>query len=114
MGKRADDSLYELPGVDVLSSANDRTELAALLREAHSLKDAEVRLKDVKKRIVELAQGLPGVRDGDLCTIVRWQDGRSTLKAELLVEAGVTPEQIRAGMTKGAGSWICELPRIGG
>lgn len=114
MGKRSDESLYALPD-------QSKGELAALLAEAHSLRDAESRLKEVKKRIVELVQeqglgadGKLGARSGEFCTVIRWQDGRASLDRALLVEAGVTAAQLAAGTKVGQGNWVCELPRIGG
>jgi len=120
MAKRSDHTLLTLPNVDDLA-ADKRNKLTALLREAHSLKQAEERLKAVKKEIVEMVQqeglaseGNMGVRSGDLCSIVRWQGGRKMLDKALLVEAGVTAAQIEAGTKEGEGFWMCELPVISG
>jgi hypothetical protein len=120
MAKRSDDLLYTLPETSDNMLPKPRAELEALLREAHSLKNLESRLKEVKARIVELvqaeglgAEGRLGARDGARCCIVRWQGGRQSLSRELLIEAGVTPEQLDLGTKQGDGSWICELPAIG-
>ena len=112
MAKRSDEVLYALPETTELRSAAT-VELNALLTEAHSLAGVESRLKQIKDRIKELAQGYPGVRYGDLCAIVRFQTGKKSLDRALLVENGVTPEQLEAGTKEGAGYWVCELPRIG-
>lgn len=127
MGKRSDESLAELPEealpkkmmrLSVISEVDvDTMSLAATLVEAHTLKEAEDRLKQCKTRIRELAHEkgyLTGVRCAGLCAIVRWQDGRLTLNKELLIENGVTPSQIEQSTTRGAGNWVLELPRIVG
>jgi hypothetical protein len=114
MAKRSDENLFQLPTTqEAIQSKRDRVELEALLREAHSLSDAARRLSEVKKRIIELAQGTPGVRYNNLCAIVRYQDGKLSLDRALLVEAGVTPLQLESGTKRGEGYWVCELPKIG-
>ncbi len=119
MAKRSDESLYMLPETSE-ASKRDKTRLDALLKEAHSLKGLEARLKEVKTEIVELIQsaglaadGKLGCRSGNQCAIVRWQNGRESLKRELLIDAGVTIEQLAAATTTGKGGWVCELPEIG-
>ena len=114
MAKRSNESLYEFSETKSLGDKSKTNRLNALLREAHSLRDAIERLKKVKEEIVELAQGYEGLRFGKLCVCVRWQDGRRTLNRELLVENGVTPQQIELSMKQGEGGWVCELPQIEG
>lgn len=118
--KRSDDQLYTLPEVSDIRQSRPKTEISALLREAHSLTGAAKRLKEIKDRLTEIIQeqglandGRLGVRDGPRCVIIHWQDGKRSLNRELLVEAGVTIEQLEAGLKQGAGSWVCELPLIG-
>lgn len=127
MGKRSDESLYDLPEIDppekkapVLSSVaqfDPRTAgLPTLLAEAHTLKEVEGRLKLVKELIKEavLSKNTNGLRCGPLCAIVRFQAGKRTLDREMLVENGVTPAQIEASVKEGPGYWVCELPKIEG
>ena len=111
MAKRSNDTLYDLPTTkDALGA--QAGELDVLLEEAHFLAGTEKRLKEVKARIIELAQGLPGVRHKNLCSIVRYQRGRASLNRELLIENGVTPRQIEASMREGEGYFVCELQKI--
>lgn len=119
MGKRSDESLYSLPETKAAGKAA-KNKLDALIREAHSIKGFERRLKEIKSEISELiqqhglaAEGTLGVRSGDKCAIVRWQNGRKTLRKELLIENGVSPEQIAMSETEGEGYWVVELPEIG-
>jgi hypothetical protein len=118
MAKRSSDLLYTLPDVDTLA-ADKKNKLSALLREAHSLKEAEARLKAVRAEIVEMvqaeglaAEGHLGARSGNLCCVVRWQQGRKTLDRALLVDAGVTPAQLDMGTKEGQGYWMCELATL--
>ena len=111
MAKRSDDLLFELPETDVLGK-QAATEVNLLLQEAHSLSGVAARLKEIKDRITELAQGYPGVRYKNMCAIVRYQSGKRSLDRALLVENGVTPEQIEQSMKEGSGYWVCELPKI--
>jgi hypothetical protein len=118
MAKRSDEQLYTLP--EILHSdfeMQQKDEICRLLREAHEQKlladAADKRLKKAKARLTELLQGTPGARSGEFCCIIGWQGGRETLDRTLLVENGVTPEQIKKSMKKGDGSWRVELPRIG-
>lgn len=120
MAKRNDEALLGLPETTSAAKAA-RMKLDQLLREAHSLKGVAARLTEVKKEITELiqAQGLSdgdgrlGCRHGQFCAIVRFQNGRESFDRERAVEAGVTPEQIKASMKRGEGFWLVELPEIG-
>ena len=119
MGKRSDDTLYALPETKEATAAA-RKELDVLLKRAHELKTAEAEFKQVKSRISEIvqAQGLAGdgalgVRKGNLCCIVRYQNGRESLRRDLLVENGVDIEILERSTVRGEGFWVCELPEIG-
>lgn len=114
MAKRSNETLDLIPSLDDFAEKATRTELQKLLFEAHSLKEAEKRLKEVKARISELVleEGLSGVRDRNLCAIVRWSAGRKSLDRELLIEHGVTPEQIMSSYKEGASFKVCELEEI--
>ena len=119
MAKRSDELLYTLPETKAASKAA-KMKLDALLREAHQSKGFEKRLKEIKTEISDIVQtqglsgdGVLGVRSGDKCAIIRWQDGRRSLSKELLVENGVSPAQIAASEKQGDGFWMCELPEIG-
>lgn len=121
MAKRSDDQLYNLPETSS-ASKGVKHKLDTLLREAHSLKGVEKRLKEIKAEMIDLVQqhglvseadGTIGTRIGDLCCVVRYSSGRKSLDRELLVENGVTPGQIAASMKEGNGFWACELPKIG-
>jgi hypothetical protein len=119
VAKRSDESLYALTEVEkafnLKKEAGIKSELTALINEAHSLRDAEARLKKVKERIIELAQGYGGgLRVGSNCAIVRYMSGKVNLNKEMLLNNGVTIEQINASMKEGNGYWQCELPRIEG
>lgn len=118
MAKRSDYKLDALP--ETIEAGALRGELDSLLREAHSLKGFEKRMKEVKARIGEIIQaeglsgdGVLGVRSGNLCAITSWRDGRESFNRELAVEAGVTPEQIKQSMKRGEGYWMVELQAIG-
>lgn len=115
MAKRSDDKLYSIPETKDIAGIKkkEKAELESLLREASSLQQAVDRLADIKKRIIELAQGFPeGVRVGRQCAIVSWCNGRKMLNKELLIENGVTPKQIESSYKEGDGYWKCELPSI--
>jgi hypothetical protein len=96
--------------------------LDTLLREAHSLRQVEKRLKEVKSEIIELLQsqenlqtedGKLGCRAGELCCMARFQSGRRSLDREMLVENGVTPAQIESSFKTGPDFWVLELAAIG-
>lgn len=118
--KRSDDQLLNLPETSA-ASRGVRHKLDTLLREAHSLKGVEKRLKEIKTEIVDLVQqhglvaddGTIGTRVGDLCCVVGYRAGRRSLDRELLVENGVSPAQIEMSFKEGEGYWVCELPSIG-
>lgn len=132
MAKRSDEALYELPEVKlpkkvpqltlVSPAGLDSMPIAVLLAEAHALREAEKRLREVKEKIREAihAQGYAdptgrlGVRAGTSCALVRWSEGRASLSKELLVENGVSPAQIEASTKRGEGFWVLELPEITG
>lgn len=115
MAKRSSDSLVQLQTVSDLfgDDAVQANQVAILLKEATSLRGAEKRLKEIKVLLKEALSGAPGVRQGNQCCIVRFQAGKASLKPALLVENGVTPEQIEASTTRGEGYYVCELPFIG-
>lgn len=126
MPKRSNESLEALPSVKELRNSKiksefyhgaamtQQTEAEKLLYEAHTLREAEGRLKKIKARLAEIAreEGLDGLRHGNLCCIVRYQDGRRSLDRTLLVENGVTPEQIEMSTRQGDPITIVELPEI--
>lgn len=115
MAKRSIDTILNLPDVK-----RQNLKLAALIREGHSLIEAEKRLKAVRKEIADIitTQGLAGedgqlgARIGHQGAIVRWAEGRFTFDKEKAIDAGVTPQQIDASMKQGAGYWVVELPRM--
>lgn len=119
MAKRSDETLFALPETNSVSRGV-KVRLDALLREAHSLRAVEKRLKEVKLELQELIQtnGLAnedtiGVRSGQLCCIVRFNPGRKTLDKSLLIDNGVSPEQIEASTREGEPYVVCELAEIG-
>lgn len=115
MAKRSDESLSQLQEVkDLLSDdPQQANRVTALLKESTSLRGAEKRLKEIKKELTDLLAGTSGTRVGNQCCIVRFQGGKSSLKVDLLVENGVTPEQIKASTMTGEGYYVVELPYIG-
>ncbi len=120
MAKRSDEILLNLPETKA-ASKGVKHKLDTLLREAHSLRQVEKRLKEVKTEIIELLQqqdlvtddGKLGCRAGDLCAIARFQKGRATFSRELAVENGITPEQIEASFKQGSDFWVLELAALG-
>ena len=120
MAKRSDEALLALPETKA-ASKGVKHKLDTLLREAHSLRQVEKRLKEVKTEIIELLQqqdlvtddGKLGCRMGDLCAIARFQKGRATFSRELAVENGITPEQIEASFKQGSDFWVLELAALG-
>jgi len=120
MPKRNDETLYSLPETSA-ASKGARHKIDALLREAHSLRHVEKRLKEVKSELIELLQaqelvtedGKLGVRHGELCCMARFQGGRRSLDREMLIENGVTPAQIEGSMKQGPDYWVLELAAIG-
>ena len=119
MAKRSDDQLYTLPETSAASKAA-KFKLDALLKEAHTIRHFEKRLKEIKTEISEIIQaqglaadGMLGVRSGQYCAIVRYQNGKRSLSKELLVENGVSPAVIAASEKQGDGYWLVELPEIG-
>ncbi len=113
MAKRSDETLYALPETKEIFKGQARLELEQLLTEAHSLTHVEKRLKEIRNRIVELVKGNYGVRLNNNCAIVRFQSGQSRLVKELLIENGVTPQQIEDSTKQGEGYWVCELCKAG-
>ncbi len=117
---RSDETLLALPETKA-ASKGVKHKLDTLLREAHSLRQVEKRLKEVKTEIIELLQqqdlvtddGKLGCRAGDLCAIARFQKGRATFSRELAVENGITPEQIEASFKQGSDFWVLELAALG-
>lgn len=134
MAKRSSESLLELPDVtdlppsfvsaDLLNEGKTGKhypktisildEATALLKEAHFLREAEGRLKLIKARLTEIIreEGWDGMRSGRFCCMSRYQAGRKTLDRALLVENGVTPEQIEASFKVGDPITVVELPEI--
>lgn len=126
MAKRSNEALSELPETTELSAVgtytselygtrmNIKTEVQKLLLEAHTLREAEGRLKAVKARLSTIIreEGMEGVRHGNLCCITRYQAGRRSLDRTLLVENGVTPEQIEMSMKVGDPITVVELPEM--
>lgn len=123
MAKRTDESLLSLPETTEVKLRVARTKLNDLLQEAHDLKAASERLAKIKEEIQEIIistrslrygeDNKMGARNGNLCAIVRWTNGRKSLNAELLIENGVTPEQIEKSTKEGNGYWVLELPKVG-
>jgi hypothetical protein len=117
---RSDETLMQLPETKA-ASKGVKHKLDTLLREAHSLRQVEKRLKEVKSEIIELLQqqdlstddGKLGCRAGELCCIARFQRGRASFNRELAVEAGITPEQIESSMKQGPDYWVLELVSLG-
>lgn len=114
MAKRSDEKLYELPDpTEVLGASQPANRVKALLLEAYGLRDAANRMTAIKAELKEALAGSSGVRHGNQCCIVRFQNGKKTLKVDLLIENGVTPEQINASMKESEPYYVCELPVIG-
>lgn len=127
MGKRSNESLEVLPetgDLPDLKISSDlygtrmtvRQEAQKLLAEAHQLREAEGRLKSIKARLAEIIreEGLDGLRHGMLCCIPRYQAGRRSLDRGLLIDNGVTPEQIEMSMRQGEPITVVELPEMEG
>lgn len=122
MAKRSDETLFNFLEVSECP-AQCQPELRALVREGHSLKGLLARFDEIKKRIAEIVieeqglintEGRYGVRDGPHVVIVRQQEGRETINAELLIENGVTPAQIAASKKRGKGFNVVEFEAITG
>lgn len=123
MAKRSDDKLYALPEVRE-APPEDHDKLARLINEAHQLKavfdDAEEKLKAKKKEIAEVvfedglcaADGTFGYRNGRFAVVVTTVMGREGLSRELLIENGVTVEQIKKSLTRGEPFNTVELVEI--
>lgn len=118
--QRSRETLESLPEVKQASPLAV-TELIDLLHQAHALRAAEKRLKEIKPRIAQLilenglsnGNGVNGVRDGTIGAIVSNRRGKRYLDRTLLVEAGVTPNQLEAGTATGKESSAVELFEIG-
>ena len=122
MAKRSDETLFNFLEVSECP-AQCQPELRALVREGHSLKGLLARFDEVKKRIAEIVieeqglvndEGRYGVRDGPHVVIIRQQEGRETISAELLVENGVSPAQISASKKRGKGFNVVEFEAMTG
>lgn len=114
MARRSDESLMQLPELDELEKSKKVRERIKQLRlEAEELQQGVKRLAEIRKELVELTQKYGQVRIGDFCIFCTWTDGRQTLSKELLIENGVTPNQIKQSMKRGDGNWKLELPTIG-
>jgi len=122
MAKRSDETLFNFLEVSECPT-QCQPELRALVREGHSLKNLIARFDEVKKRIAEIVieeqglvnpEGRYGVRDGPHVVIIRQQDGRETISAELLVENGVTPSQIAASKRRGKPFNVVEFEAMTG
>jgi hypothetical protein len=82
-----------------------------LLEELEMIKDSKKRIEDREKEIlVELEQvqksapePIRGFRYGQLAFAAEEMEGRETLNKEALLMAGVSIDQIKAGMKKGKG-----------
>lgn len=122
--QRSEESLDKLPDIaqpeDNSPHTAARVELRGLVEQAVSLRYAEKRLGEIKKRIAQIVRDqafisedgkLWGFRDGvwGTAVVVRDQTGRKTLSREKLIEAGVTPAQIDASWTTGAGYTVVEI-----
>lgn len=95
-----------LPLISVLAKP-DMTKARRLLQELEGLvaarKEMEEREDEIKELLAALQQdnSLPGLRDQGRCFCVETLAGRKTLDKGLLVENGVTAEQIEASMKEG-------------
>lgn len=71
-------------------------------------------LEDVKSELamIQEQEGLAGLRFGRIGVQTTLVDGRSTLSAEKLLEAGVSPEQIAKGFKVGDSYYKTELFEI--
>ena len=121
--KRSEESLEALPDIWKMKRMSQELdqeykELCRLIDEAVSLRNAEKRLDEIKKRIAQIVrdQGLIsndgklwGCRSGSAAVVVREQAGRKTLSREKLIEAGVTPAQIEASYIQGANYDVVEI-----
>jgi len=118
--RRSRETLESIPSVSS-ASALDTTELKNLLHQAHALREAEKKLKEIKLKLIELVlsnglsngSGLNGVRDGSLGVIITNRRGRHYLDRTALIEAGVTPNQLDAGTKTAKDSAAVELFEIG-
>lgn len=130
MARRSAESLMELTDIRHVKKAKgklaaSRSKLEELMNQAHDLKkifdDAEKRLNETKKQIIDLVQtnnlvggSKLGYRVGERCAIVRYNNGKTYLSQEKLIENGVKPSVIEKSKVEGNGYWSCELPVIGG
>ena len=95
-----------LPLISVLAKP-DMTKARRLLQELEGLvaarKEMEEREDEIKELLAALQQdnSLPGLRDQGRCFCVETLAGRKTLDKGLLVDNGVTAEQIEASMKEG-------------
>ena len=122
MAKRSDEKLFNILEV-AQCPRSIQPELRQLVQEGASLRAAVDRLKEIKDRIAQIVieeyglandDGVYGVRDGPHCVLVRQQQGRETLSKELLIENGVTPEQISASLKRGNGFNLVEFSEMTG
>jgi hypothetical protein len=127
MAKRSNETLESLPELSevipdtrIVSELYDgirmtkQDETRRLLAEAHLLRESEKRLKLVKAKLAEniREEGYEAVRDGIFCCVLRYQDGKESLDRSLLVENGVTPEQIMMSMKRGNPFTVVELSEM--
>lgn len=118
MAKRSTENLSQLPlpgDVFDMTDPDERKKAhrtQTLLTEATGLLGAEARLKEIKDELKELLNGTNGTRYQNQCCIVRFQSGRKVLKPALLIENGVSADQITQSTVEGEGYWVCELPVI--
>jgi hypothetical protein len=95
-----------LPLISVLHKDDMKT-ARRLLQELEGLvaarKDMGEREEDIKNLLADMQEqnSLPGLRDQGRCFCVETIPGRKTLDKSLLVENGVTVEQIEASMKEG-------------
>lgn len=122
MPKRSDETLFNIVEVSECLPSS-QSELRELVREGAFLTTQVKRLDEVKKRLAQIIieeqgiisdDGKYGVRDGPHCVVVRQQSGRETINRELLIENGVTPDQIKASMKVGKGFNVVEFNEMTG
>ena len=112
---KAGGKFVSLPTVESIRNKKERNKVIDLLEEGNLIKasiDRESqRLDEIKDELLLIQEELelPGFRNGRNCFAATWRDGKRSLNKELLIENGVTPEQIQAGYKQGEGYWSKDL-----
>lgn len=105
---RSAETLSTLPDYSQIKKAPGRAKVIQLLQEGHQLKkvmsEADERLKEIKSELsqIQIVNDLPGLRYDRFCFMAVEREGKNSLSKELLIDNGVSPEQINASFKRGA------------